>query len=231
MMSVSDVFKKSFLDGFSSYDIGTTAAVAVMLTSSLFALYIFVVYRLLTRKTFYSKTFNISLAGITLITAAVILTIQSSIVVSLGMVGALSIVRFRTAIKDSRDTTYIFWAIIVGICCGVGDYLVAGIGSAAVFVLLLILGRVRNENRILLVVRGARGSAADMEKLVFSYFSKKAYLRVRNTTAETVELIYELPRSVWQLNYKKDTDIADALYALGGVEYVNTVTQSDEISG
>ena len=107
MMSVSDVFKKSFLDGFSSYDIGTTAAVAVMLTSSLFALYIFLVYRLLTRKTFYSKTFNISLAGITLITAAVILTIQSSIVVSLGMVGALSIVRFRTAIKDPMDLMFL----------------------------------------------------------------------------------------------------------------------------
>ena len=109
MMSVSDVFKKSFLEGFSSYDIGTTAAVAVMLTASLFALYIFIVYRLLTRKTFYSKTFNISLAGITLITAAVILTIQSSIVVSLGMVGALSIVRFRTAIKASASSAASGW--------------------------------------------------------------------------------------------------------------------------
>ncbi|MFR6099324.1 MAG: DUF4956 domain-containing protein [Longibaculum sp.] len=58
---------------------------------------------------------------------------------SLGMVGALSIVRFRTAIKDSRDTTYIFWAIIVGICCGVGDYLVASVGTAVVFIVLLIL--------------------------------------------------------------------------------------------
>ena len=89
----------------------------------------------------------------------------------------------------------------------------------------------RNENRILLIIRGSRGEATDMEKLVFSYFKKRAFLRVRNTTADSVELIYELPRSVWQLNYQKDTDIADALYALGGVEYVNTVTQSDEISG
>ena len=140
-MSVSDVFKKSFLDGFSSYDIGTTAAVAVMLTSSLFALYIFLVYRLLTRKTFYSKTFNISLAGITLITAAVILTIQSSIVVSLGMVGALSIVRFRTAVKDPMDLMFLFWSITVGIICGVGLAKIALILSIALTLGILILDR------------------------------------------------------------------------------------------
>lgn len=202
-----------------------------IVVSAVLGLAIFVSYWYTHTGTAYSRKFNVSLVTLTVLTGTVMTVIGNNIALSLGMVGALSIVRFRTAIKDSRDTTYIFWAIIVGICCGGGDYLVAGIGSAAVFVLLLILGRVRNENRILLVVRGARGSAADMEKLVFSYFSKKAYLRVRNTTAETVELIYELPRSVWQLNYKKDTDIADALYALGGVEYVNTVTQSDEISG
>ena len=202
-----------------------------VLASAVLGLAIFVSYWYTHTGTAYSRKFNVSLVTLTVLTGTVMTVIGNNIALSLGMVGALSIVRFRTAIKDSRDTTYIFWAIIVGICCGVGDYLVAGIGSAAVFVLLLILGRVRNENRILLVIRGARGSAADMEKLVFSYFSKKAYLRVRNTTADTVELIYELSRSVWQLNYKKDTDIADALYALGGVEYVNTVTQSDEISG
>lgn len=157
--------------------------------------------------------------------------IGNNIALSLGMVGALSIVRFRTAIKDSRDTAYIFWTIIVGICCGVGDYLVAGVGTAIVFVVLLLLGRVRNENRILLIIRGAKEQSGDMERLVFSYFDKRALLRVRNTTTEHVELIYEMPRKVWQTNYQKDLDISDALYALGGTEYVNTVTQSDEISG
>ena len=165
------------------------------------------------------------------LTGAVMTVIGNNIALSLGMVGALSIVRFRTAIKDSRDTTYIFWAIMVGICCGVGDYFVAAVGTAVVFVLLLLLGRVRNENRVLLIIRGAKSLSTDMEKLVFSYFDKRAMLRVRNTTQESVELIYEMPRRIWQLNYQKDTDIADALYALDGVEYVNTVTQSDEISG
>lgn len=181
--------------------------------------------------TAYSRKFNVSLVTLAILTSTVMTVIGNNVALSLGMVGALSIVRFRTAIKDSRDTTYIFWAIIVGICCGVGDYLVAGIGSAVVLLALTLLGRVRNENRILLIIRGSKSKSLDIEKIVFSYFNKRALLRVRNTTVESVELIYEMPRSVWQNNYQKNIDIADALYALGGVEYVNTVTQSDEISG
>lgn len=181
--------------------------------------------------TAYSKKFNVSLITLTILTATVMTVIGNNIALSLGMVGALSIVRFRTAIKDSRDTAYIFWTIIIGICCGVGDYFVAGVGTFAVFIVLIVLGRVRNENRILLIIRGAKEKSADIERIVFTYFDKRAVLRVRSTTPENVELIYEMSRKVWQLNYKKDVDIADALYALGGTEYVNTVTQSDEISG
>jgi predicted transcriptional regulator len=71
------------------------------------------------------------------------------------MVGALSIVRFRTAIKDSRDSTYIFWTIIIGICCGVGDYMVAAIGSTVTFLVILVLGMIKNDNRMLLIIRAA----------------------------------------------------------------------------
>ena len=180
-MSVSDVFKKSFLEGFSSYDIGTTAAVAVMLTASLFALYIFLVYRLLTRKTFYSKTFNISLAGITLITAAVILTIQSSIVVSLGMVGALSIVRFRTAIKDPMDLMFLFWSITVGIICGVGLAKIALILSIALTVGILILDRLPVAKAPQILV---------ME--IVNRHSRSSTVKTRNMTEASLEMIVEL---------------------------------------
>lgn len=202
-----------------------------ILAAALLSFAIYLSYWYTHTGTAYSKKFNVSLATLTILTGTVMTVIGNNIALSLGMVGALSIVRFRTAIKDSRDTTYIFWAIIVGICCGVGDYLVAGVGSAVVFLILLLFGRVRNENRILLIIRGGKGLGLEMERLVFSYFNKKALLRVRNTTVDRVELIYEMPRKVWQLNYKKSVDIADALYALGDVEYVNTVAQSDEISG
>lgn len=181
--------------------------------------------------TAYSKKFNVSLVTLTILTGTVMTVIGNNVALSLGMVGALSIVRFRTAIKDSRDTTYIFWAIIVGICCGVGDYLVAAVGSAVVFVVLLLLGRVRNENRILLIIRGSKAKCIDMEAMVFQYFGGKALLKVKNTTSTAAELIYEMPRSVYQVTYKRDQDITDKLYALGGVEYVNIVTQSDEITG
>ncbi len=181
--------------------------------------------------TAYSKKFNVSLTTLTILTATVMTVIGNNVALSLGMVGALSIVRFRTAIKDSRDTTYIFWAIIVGICCGVGDYLVAGVGTAVVFLVLLLMGRVQNENRILLIVRGAKSKCLDMEGLIFDFFSGKALLKVKNTTADTAELIFEMPRSAYRVTYQRDHDITDKLYALGGVEYVNIVTQSDEISG
>ena len=119
-VSFSDIFKKSFLDGFTSIDINIYTAASAMMITSFIAFYIFIVYRLVTRKTFYSKTFNIAIAVISVITAGVIITIQSSIVVSLGMVGALSIVRFRTAVKDPMDLVFLFWSIVVGIICGVG---------------------------------------------------------------------------------------------------------------
>lgn len=183
--------------------------------------------------TTYSKKFNVSLVTLTVLTATVMTVIGNNVALSLGMVGALSIVRFRTAIKDSRDTTYIFWAIIVGICCGVGDYLVAGMGTVVVFLILLLLGRVKNENRILLIIRAKRSRETDVEGLVFRYFSGKALLKVKNTTEQSMELIYELTRKVYNMTYKRDASIAEKLYHLGEneVEYVNIVTQSDEISG
>ena len=168
---------------------------------------------------------------LTVLTATVMTVIGNNLALSLGMVGALSIVRFRTAIKDFRDTSYIFWAIIVGICCGVGDYLVAGIGSAVVFILLLVMGRVRNENRILLIIRGARSKEEEIEGTIFKYFEKKAIQKVKNSTEQTVEFIFEMSRKTYEISYKSNESINKKLYSLGGIEYVNVITQNDEISG
>ena len=179
----------------------------------------------------YSKKFNVSLITLTILTATVMTVIGNNIALSLGMVGALSIVRFRTAIKDSRDTTYIFWTIIVGICCGVGDYVVACVGSGIVFLVLLVLGRVKNDNRILLIILGARNMERRIEAIVFDYFEAKAMLRVKNTSRESIELIYEMPRKTYLISNKKEKSIAEMLYELESIEYVNIVTQNDEISG
>lgn len=180
--------------------------------------------------TIYSKKFNTSLVSLTVLTATVMTVIGSNIALSLGMVGALSIVRFRTAIKDSRDTVYIFWTIIGGICCGVGNYLVVAIGSTAVFLILLILGRIKNDNRVLLIIRASRNSERKIQAAVFDYYSKKAVQRVQNTTENSVELIYELSRKMIDLTSKNEKSIMDVLYEIGSIEYVNLVTQNDEIS-
>lgn len=140
-MTFKDIFKKSFIEGFSRYDMSPTNIVIVFVISSVFALYIFLVYRLITRKTFYSKSFNISLAAVTVTTTAIILTIQSSVVISLGMVGALSIVRFRTAIKEPMDLTFLFWSISTGIICGAGIAEIACILAVIMTLAIVLLDR------------------------------------------------------------------------------------------
>ncbi len=202
-----------------------------MIASAVFGLVVYISYWYTHVGTTYSKKFNVSLLSLTIMTGAVMTVIGNNVALSLGMVGALSIVRFRTAVKDTRDTTYIFWAIIIGICCGVGDYMVAGIGSAVVFIVLLLLGRVRNESRMLLIIRAANNRELDLEGVVSRYYDQKAMLKVKNTTPDSVELIYELTRKTYMDSYKNERDITDHLYSLGNVEYVNIVTQSDEISG
>lgn len=197
--------------------------------ASILACFIFLSYWLSHDGSIYSKKFNVSLVAMTVITTTVMIVIGNNIALSLGMVGALSIVRFRTAIKDSRDTVYIFWTIVVGICCGSGDYLVAGVGSAFAFVLLLLFGRVRNDSRMLLIIRAARTSEGRIEGIVFQRFARKASLRVKNTTEDSVEFIFEMTRKTLDRG-SKDKSITDALYEAGGVEYVNIVAQNDEIS-
>lgn len=181
--------------------------------------------------TAYSKKFNVSLLALTVLTSTVMTVIGNNVALSLGMVGALSIVRFRTAIKDSRDTVYIFWTIIVGICCGVGDYLVAALGSSAVFAVLLLLGRVRNDDRMLLIIRADKTREPEIEAVVAKCFGFEPVIRVKNTTPSSVEMIYEMARRTYMSAKKHQYSITDELYRLGGVDYVNIVAQSDEISG
>ena len=120
-MSFSDIFKKSFLEGYSTIELGTKGIIVALCFSLVLGVYIFFCYRLLTRRTFYSKNFNIS---------------------SLGMVGALSIVRFRTAIKEPMDLVFLYWSISIGIICGAGLSEIAIILSVVVTLAVLILSRI-----------------------------------------------------------------------------------------
>lgn len=208
--------------------------------SAILGIIVFVSYRLSHTGTIYSAKFNITLLTLTVLTATVMTVIGNNVALSLGMVGALSIVRFRTSIKDSRDTIYIFWTIIIGICCGVGDFVVAAVGSAAVFLVLLIFGRIKNENRLLLIIRGRRARENDIRRVLFEYFAKPPVLKAENTTDDTVELIYEINHKMLEAAKasaqaraitanSNDQSLTDLLYNLGDIDYVNIVVQSDEI--
>ncbi len=205
--------------------------VAHLIVATILGLAIYISYYISHEGTIYSKKFNVSLVMLTILSTMVMTVIGNNIALSLGMVGALSIVRFRTAIKDSRDTAYIFWTIIVGICCGVGDYIVAGCGTAAVFIFMLIFGRIKNDNRILLIIKTNLNNERKVEGIIFDYFSQKANLRVKNTTDKTIEFIYELPKKYYTKTLTNEKNITEALYELKNVEYVNIVSQNDEISG
>lgn len=209
---------------------------ARLAVATVIAGFIFLSYRISHEGSIYSKKFNVSLVALTIITTSVMVVIGNNIALSLGMVGALSIVRFRTAIKDSRDTVYIFWTIVVGICCGAGDFWVAAVGSAFTFLVLLLFGRIKNDDRLLLIIRSSRVNEERIEALIFQYYARKANLRVKNTTETSVEFIYELSRHTMNraersrqgVNARKR--ITDALYELGSIEYCNIVMQNDEIS-
>ena len=205
-----------------------------MAAASILACFIYLSYRISHDGSIYSRKFNVSLVALTMITTTVMIVIGNNIALSLGMVGALSIVRFRTAIKDARDTMYIFWTIVVGICCGSGDYLVAAAGSAVVFAVLLLFGRIRSDNRVLLILRTARVNETKVESLIFQYYDRKAILRAKNTTEESTEYIYELNGKYLRKpggEKRSGKSITDAVYEIGGIEYFNIVTQNDEISG
>lgn len=223
--------KDQFYNLFSQVKELSLQTIALNITmAAVLGFFIFVSYYLSHKGTIYSKKFNASLVALTVLTGTVMTVIGNNIALSLGMVGALSIVRFRTAIKDSRDTIYIFWTVIVGICCGVGDFPVAAIGSAVTFIVFLILGFIRNDNRMLLIIRAPRNLQQQIQSLVYNTFSRMAILRVRNTSSETVEFIYEITSKQLQKVENQNIDVIDSIYKLGKVEYVNIVMQNDEIS-
>lgn len=191
---------------------------------------IFITYRLTYSGAAYSKKFNASLMMMTLVTTVVMTVISNNIALSLGMVGALSIIRFRMAIKDPRDTTFIFWCIAVGICCGISFYTVAAIGSLYIFAVMLILGRVHTVEKRLLLIRAERAVEKNIESVVYLYF-KKIELQAKNTTGDEVEYIYVLSnRTLLQAQKNNEESITDKLYAIEGVQMVNVIAQNDDMS-
>ncbi len=192
---------------------------------------IFLSYRLSHSGAVYSPKFNASLWMLTVVTSMVMCVIGNNVALSLGMVGALSIVRFRTAIKDARDTAYIFWCVAAGICCGISDFTIAACGSAVLFLLMLAVGNNKSNSRYLLIIRGAYSDedSAKVESYISGLFKDGARLCVKNHSLGCIEYIYEL--STRQAEQFRNENGDDEIFSYTGTESVNLVGQNDEIVG
>lgn len=224
-MNFSDVFKKSFISMFSQTNISTSQIILTLGFTCIIALYIFAVYRLVTRKTFYNKNFNISLAALSLITAIVILTVQANIVISLGMVGALSIVRFRTAIKDPMDLVFLFWSISVGIACGASMMEIAVIGSLLLTIIIFILDRLPVAKAANILVVNASGDASLMNEINEIVKTNSKYFKVksRNLSDSALDVVIEL----WGA---KDEELITSLKASEKVHSVSLMAHDGEVT-
>ena len=212
-MSVVDTIKKSVLENFTG-----TVSVGSMLLSLViaFAIGLFIVY--VYRKTYtgvvYSKAYSLCIIMLAMVTAMIIRTISSNISLSLGMVGALSIVRFRTAIKEPVDTSFMFWGISGGIMAGAGLYIPALVASAAIGVLYFVsyLLGFRVSNRYLLVIK--YNEKAHSEVLARLKKLRKFKIRSKSIFGKEAEISIELDLKD---NGKIDTNIVDQFSEVDGV--------------
>lgn len=222
-MSFKDIFKNSFLDGFTN-GVDVKTIVITLAITCLLAMYIFFTYRLVTRKTFYSKNFNLSLIAMAVITASIILTIQSNIVLSLGMVGALSIIRFRTAIKDPLDLVFLYWAISVGIICGAGLSIIAVAISILMSVIVILMQKYPIKKLSMILVVNSTSIDSDTEILdVVRKYSKHYKVKSRNLTPNALDLIIEI-------NVAEDTDLIHDILKIDGVTSASILTHDGEIT-
>ena len=224
MANFSDIFKKSFLEGFKCGDISTGRIAATLAVTALIALYIFVIYRVVTRKTFYSKTFNISLVALAVVTSAIILAMQSNLVISLGMVGALSIIRFRTAIKDPMDLVFLFWSISIGIICGAGLYEIALLTSLLVTVGIIGLDLIPTSKAPMMLVVNA--TELDAEEAIVSAAKaagKVCKVKSRNFSAGHLDLIIEV-------RVAKEAELVKAVSEIAAVTSVSLISHDGEVT-
>ena len=198
-----------------------------LILSVLLAFFIYFVYKKTYSGVMYSKNFNVTLILIAVITTMVMMIIGSNLALSLGMVGALSIIRFRTAVKDTKDSAYIFWSIAVGISCGSGIYAIAILGSIVIALILFFINRgVLDETTYLVIVHGDDSLDIDAVTKTIEKNCKKTNLKMRNITTSSTDITYEV-----SFAKGKDIDLSKELKTLAGVNGINIVTYNGEIAG
>ena len=224
MTTFTDIIKNSFLEETADFSI---AAASVSLLSALFiGLFIFFIYKKTYAGVMYSKPFNTSLVLLSVLTTFVILAVTSNVVLSLGMVGALSIVRFRTAIKAPLDLVFLFWSISVGIILGAGLYSLAFLGSAFITVILLVLtGKVDSSAPYILMLQLENENAELQATEIIKNRFGKVIVKSKSITDGQPELIYEVKVK------NNETSFMNELSAIEGVQNATLVSYNGNQAG
>ena len=225
--SFNDIFKDNFLSGFSlsSQNLTLPNILLSLGIAFLLGLLIFFVYKKTYRGVLYSHSFNLSLIMLSMVTSLIIMCITSAPALSLGMVGALSIVRFRTAVKDPMDTVYMFWAISVGITVGANFILFSIVGTMVIAVILLVLsltGNTTSHNYLLVVHyddRYGKEVTGAINKMLSRY-----KLKSKTATRGGIEMTLECRLS------GKTSNIVDNLLNVPGVQDATLVAFQNEIA-
>ena len=220
-MTFNDIFKSSFLENVSEFSfLDTLIGLAVALVIGLF---IFIIYKKTLTGVLYSSGFALTLVGLSLVTTLVIMAVTSNVVLSLGMVGALSIVRFRTAIKEPVEIVFLFWPLAVGIVIGAGMIPLAVIGSAIIGVILLLFANRKIHNDPYILVTNCTDENA--ENAVMDILGKEAehcVVKAKTVTTSGIELTAELRTKT------ASTAFVNAIAQLPGVETTTLVSYNGE---
>ena len=224
-MSFKDIITNNFITGFSGADITVAEIITTLGVTFIIAMYLFAVYRFITENAFYSKEYNISMVAMAIVTAGIILAMQSSLVISLGMVGALSIVRFRTAIKEPIDLLFLFWSIGTGIICGAGLYKVAVILAVCVTAAIALLKFIPDRRTGMMLFVGFTGDiSTDVISEAVSPYGKIVSVKSVNVTASGTNTVFEV-------RVKNADEMVKAVKSLDGADTVSLVAHDGEFRG
>ena len=220
-MNFGDVFKSSFLENVKSFSL--TDVVIGLLFAVVIGLFIFFVYKKTFSGVMYSTGFAMTLPGLTMVTTLVIMAVTSNVVLSLGMVGALSIVRFRTAIKEPMEIIFLFWSLTAGIVIGAGLIPMAVFGSVIIGVILLLFAnRKIHLNPYILVLKCDGKDAEAKAAELLSRSVERFVVKTKTVSDDGTEITAELRLK------KDDTGFVDELYALEGVRNAVLVSYNGE---
>ena len=223
MTTFQDIFKSSFLENVASVSL-LDMAIALVLAFGL-GVFIFLVYKKTFSGVMYSSSFGVTLIALTMITTLVILAVTSNVVLSLGMVGALSIVRFRAAIKEPLEIAYLFWSISVGIVIAAGLLTLAVLGSLLIGVILLVFVNRKPHTRPYILVVQCGAEAEEQLNAYLKQSAEKFVIKSKSIQSGRMELNYDLRLK------SPDTAFVNAIDAMEGVESAVLISYNGDYMG